>query len=224
MVSKATGASSDQCSVQMSVSVSSRAQTPKYCVGFSDKVTFVPSAFWIQNNWCRDQDTGMKIPSPQPFEDGDVRSFPEDFEDVAEAVGVKADRAKLAVLRMLFKGRAKAVLDAARRSPAKLDPADCQEAMRRFKGARLGPGGDALVYAMSLWAALSRALSQLDQDSEQRLLTAQFLDGVPPTVRDQLRVALITQPMTLEHWHVRGPLSPERRREIVLHYRTVNPS
>ncbi|KAA3681392.1 uncharacterized protein DEA37_0013250 [Paragonimus westermani] len=104
----------------------------------------------------------MKIPWLQPFEDGDVRSFLEDFEDVAEAVGVKADRAKLAALRMLLKGRAKAVLDAARRGPAKLEwaaakealiagfdsPADCQEAMRRFKGARLGPGGDALQKAL----------------------------------------------------------------------------
>ncbi|KAA3676937.1 uncharacterized protein DEA37_0012980 [Paragonimus westermani] len=146
------------------------------------------------------KDTRMKISWPQPFENGDVRNFLEEFEDVAEAVRVKADRAKLAALRMLLKGRAKAVPGAARRGPAKLEWAaaketliagfdthtDCQEAMRRFKGARLGPGGDALI------------LPHLDQDSEQRLLTAQFLDGVPPTVRDQFRVALITQPMALE--------------------------
>ncbi|KAA3670888.1 uncharacterized protein DEA37_0012778, partial [Paragonimus westermani] len=94
---------------------------------------------------------------PLCHQDGDVRSFLEGFEDVAEAVGVKADRAKLAALRMLLKGRAKAVLDATLLAPP-----------------------------------------HLDQDSEQRLLTEEFLDRVPPTVRDQLRVALITQPMTLE--------------------------
>ncbi|KAA3681927.1 uncharacterized protein DEA37_0014875 [Paragonimus westermani] len=85
------------------------------------------------------------------FEDGDVRTFLEDLEDVAEVVGVKTDRGKLAALRTLVKGRAKAVLDAARRGPAKMEwdaaketlvaafdsPADSQEAMRRFKEASI---------------------------------------------------------------------------------------
>ncbi|KAA3674664.1 uncharacterized protein DEA37_0013896, partial [Paragonimus westermani] len=83
----------------------------------------------------------------EPFEDGDVWSILEDIEYAVETFRVKAVRAKLAALRMPHKGWAKAVLDAARRGPAKPDPADCQEEMRRFKGARLEPGGDALVYA-----------------------------------------------------------------------------
>ncbi|KAA3678430.1 uncharacterized protein DEA37_0003577 [Paragonimus westermani] len=57
----------------------------------------------------------------QSFEDGDVRTFLEDLEDVAEVVEVKTDRGKLAALRTLVKGRAKAVLDAARRGPAKME-------------------------------------------------------------------------------------------------------
>ncbi|KAA3676598.1 dynein light chain LC8-type [Paragonimus westermani] len=64
-----------------------------------------------------------------PFEDGDVRSFLEDFEDVAEAVGVKADRAKPVALRMLIKGRAEALLDEARKGPAKLQWATAKEAL-----------------------------------------------------------------------------------------------
>ncbi|KAA3674786.1 uncharacterized protein DEA37_0005127, partial [Paragonimus westermani] len=49
------------------------------------------------------KDARMKIPWPQPFEDGDVRTFLEDLEDVAEVAGVKTDRGKLAALRTLVK-------------------------------------------------------------------------------------------------------------------------
>lgn len=40
---------------------------------------------------------------------------------MAVAVGVKTDRAKLVALRSLLKCRAKAVLEAAQRSPVKLE-------------------------------------------------------------------------------------------------------
>ena len=53
----------------------------------------------------------MKIPWPQPFEDGDVGSLPPDFEDVVEVVEVKT----------LLKGKAKAVLETVGRSSAKLE-------------------------------------------------------------------------------------------------------
>ncbi|VDP93020.1 unnamed protein product [Echinostoma caproni] len=94
----------------------------------------------------------MKVPWPAAFEDGDVRMFLEEFEDVEELTGIRTDRGKLTALPSLLKGRARAVLDAARRSPEKMEwaaakdaliagfdtPADRQEALRRFKMAQLG--------------------------------------------------------------------------------------
>ena len=55
----------------------------------------------------------MIIPWPQPFDDGDVREFISDFEDIAEVNGVNTERLKLVTLQSLLKGRAKAVLEAA---------------------------------------------------------------------------------------------------------------
>ncbi|VDP30769.1 unnamed protein product [Echinostoma caproni] len=63
----------------------------------------------------------MKVPWPAAFEDGDVRMFLEEFEDVAELAGIWTDRGKLTALRVLPKGRARAVLDAARRGPEKME-------------------------------------------------------------------------------------------------------
>ncbi|KAA3677052.1 uncharacterized protein DEA37_0001247 [Paragonimus westermani] len=147
-----------------------------------------------------------------PFEDGDVRTFLEDLKDVAEVVGVKTNRGKLAALRTLVKGRAKAVLDAARRGPAKMEwaaaketlvaafdsPADRQEAMRRFKAARLGQGADPSVFATTLQGLLDRALPGLDQESRRQLLTEQFIEGLPMEVRDQVRIAHVARPMDLD--------------------------
>ena len=62
----------------------------------------------------------MKVPWPQPFEDGDVSTFLTEFEDVAAVAGVWTDRGKLAALRALLKGRARAVLEAARTGPEKM--------------------------------------------------------------------------------------------------------
>ncbi|VDP75258.1 unnamed protein product, partial [Echinostoma caproni] len=47
--------------------------------------------------------------------------FLEEFEDVAELAGIRTDRGKLTALRALLKGRARAVLDAARRGPEKME-------------------------------------------------------------------------------------------------------
>ncbi|KAF7234248.1 hypothetical protein EG68_11992 [Paragonimus skrjabini miyazakii] len=71
-------------------------------------------------------------------------------------------------------------------------PGDCQEAKRRFIGARLRPEG------VSLRAALPRTLPHLDQDSEQRMLTDQFSEGIPPTVWDKLKLAVLAHPIALE--------------------------
>ncbi|TGZ60961.1 hypothetical protein CRM22_008258 [Opisthorchis felineus] len=155
----------------------------------------------------------MRIPWPQPFEDGDVRTFLEDFEDVAEAAGLETDRGKLAALKTLLRGRAKAALDAARRGPRKMDwaaakealaaefdtPADRQEAMRRFKTASMGPGCDPTVFFASLQQLLDRALPELDGVSRQQLLSEQFVEGVHPALRAQLRLARATGQLSVEH-------------------------
>ncbi|VDP96556.1 unnamed protein product [Echinostoma caproni] len=106
----------------------------------------------------------MKVPWPAAFEDGDMRMFLEEFEDVAELAGIRTDRGNLTALRALLKGHARAMLDAARRGPEKMEwaaakdsliagfdtPADRQEALRRFKTAQLGVGVDPLSHAAAL--------------------------------------------------------------------------
>ena len=52
----------------------------------------------------------MKIAWPQPFDDGDVRSCLEDFEEVVEIAGVKSNLGKLMAVRALLKSRTKAIL------------------------------------------------------------------------------------------------------------------
>ncbi|KER25570.1 hypothetical protein T265_07026 [Opisthorchis viverrini] len=129
----------------------------------------------------------MKIPWPQLFEDGDVRTFLEDFEEVAEAAGLETDRGKLAALKTLLRGRAKAALDAARRGSRKMDwaaakevlaaefdaPADHQEAMRRFKTARMAPRPVPTVFFAGLQQLLDRALPTLNGVSRHQLLSDQ---------------------------------------------------
>ncbi|VDP42675.1 unnamed protein product, partial [Echinostoma caproni] len=63
----------------------------------------------------------MKVPWPAAFEEGDVRMFLEEFENVAELAGIRADRGKLTAPRALLKNRVRAVLDAARRGPEKME-------------------------------------------------------------------------------------------------------
>ncbi|VDP86431.1 unnamed protein product [Echinostoma caproni] len=56
----------------------------------------------------------MKVPCPEVFEDGDVWTFLEEFEDVKE---IRTDRGKLTALRLFLKDRTRAVSDAAERNP-----------------------------------------------------------------------------------------------------------
>ncbi|KAA3670507.1 uncharacterized protein DEA37_0003531, partial [Paragonimus westermani] len=57
---------------------------------------------------------------------------------------------------------------------AKPHPADCQEAMRRFKSVWFESGGDDLIYAMYLRAGVSRV------ESGQHIQMQQFLNGKSP--------------------------------------------
>ncbi|GAA55541.1 gap-Pol polyprotein [Clonorchis sinensis] len=154
----------------------------------------------------------MMIPWPQPFEDVDVWTFVEDFEEVAEATGLDTDRGKLVVLKTLLRGRAKAVLDVARRGPRKMDwtvakealaaefdtAADRQEAVRRFKTARMAPGCDPTVFFASQQQSFDRALPGPDEVSRRQLLSDQFVEGVRPALGAPLRLARATGQLSVE--------------------------
>ncbi|GAA54129.1 gap-Pol polyprotein [Clonorchis sinensis] len=155
----------------------------------------------------------MKIPWPQPFEDGYVWTFLEGFEEVAEAAGLDTDRGNLAALKTLLRGRVKAALDAARRGHRKMHwkeaykealavesdtTADRQEAMRRFKTARMASGCDPTVFFASLQQPLDRAFPKLDGALRHRLLSDQFVEGVQPALGVQLRVAGATGQLSVE--------------------------
>ncbi|VDP68643.1 unnamed protein product [Echinostoma caproni] len=141
----------------------------------------------------------MKVPWPAAFEDGDVRLF---LEDVAELVGIRTDRGKLMALRVLLRGRARAVLEVARRHPEKIEwavaqdaliagfdtPADRQEAFRRFKKAQLGVGADPLLHAVTLCGLLNRALPILDENAGSELLLDRFTESLPEYIRDKVRL------------------------------------
>ena len=151
----------------------------------------------------------MKIPWPPAFEDGDVEAWLQDFEDVAEAVGIKNDRAKLVALRMQLRGRAKAVLEAASRGAVKLEwacakeallvgmngPADRAEAMRVFRESSYSEGTDPLAYVVSLRSALRRALPQADESTAEELVKDQLIAGSCGSVRSELMLASRLQPL-----------------------------
>ncbi|VDP95227.1 unnamed protein product [Echinostoma caproni] len=121
----------------------------------------------------------MMVLWPAAFKDGDVRIFLKEFEDVAELAGIPTDRGKLTALRALLKGRARVVLDAARRGPEKMvraavkdaliagvdTPADRQVALCRFKTVQLGVGVDPLSHAVALRGPLDRALPTRDENA-----------------------------------------------------------
>ncbi|VDP71453.1 unnamed protein product [Echinostoma caproni] len=124
----------------------------------------------------------MKVLWPAAFEDVDVRMFLEEIEDVAELAGIRTDRGKLTALRALLKGRARVVLDAARRGPEKMEwatakytliagfdtPADRQEALRRFKTAQLGVAVPAKLPYESLNSLLLNHLLPTEFQAHER--------------------------------------------------------
>ncbi|VDP69257.1 unnamed protein product [Echinostoma caproni] len=70
----------------------------------------------------------MKVRWNDVFVDGDARTFLEEFEDVAELAGIRLERGKLTTLQALLKTRGRAVLDAARRGPEKMEWAAAKDA------------------------------------------------------------------------------------------------
>ncbi|CAH8499614.1 unnamed protein product [Schistosoma margrebowiei] len=153
----------------------------------------------------------MKIPWLKEFEEGDVLSFLKTFEAAAELVGVMEPKAKLVVLGTLLRGRAKAVYDSldgaggktkwetvTERLAAEFDsPVDREEALQKFRLARLPVDGDPLVLAVELTRLLRRALPNLDEESEAQLLASQFIESVPATISQQLKLVNAAQPMDI---------------------------
>ncbi|KER23166.1 hypothetical protein T265_08896 [Opisthorchis viverrini] len=77
-------------------------------------------------------------------------------------------------------------------------PADRQEAMRRFKTARMAPGSDPTVFFAGLQQLLDRALTTLDGVSRHQLLSDQSVEGVQPAIGVQLRLARATGQLSVE--------------------------
>ncbi|VDP89903.1 unnamed protein product [Echinostoma caproni] len=122
----------------------------------------------------------MKVPWPDAFEDGDMQTFLQDFEEVAEpARKLKALRAR--------------VLHAVRRGPEKMKwaaakdalivgfdtPADRQRALRSFRTVQLGVHVNPLSHAAALHTLLSRGLPMLDDVALSNLLLDCFMESVP---------------------------------------------
>ncbi|VDP66959.1 unnamed protein product [Schistosoma curassoni] len=74
-------------------------------------------------------------------------------------------------------------------------PVDREEALQKFRSARLSVDADPLVLAVELTRLLRRALSSLDEESEAQLLTSQFIASVSATVCQQLKLVNAAQPM-----------------------------
>ncbi|VDP36185.1 unnamed protein product [Schistosoma margrebowiei] len=153
----------------------------------------------------------MSNRGPSVRQDGDVLSFLKEFEAVAELVGVKKPKAKLVVLGTLLRGRAKAVYDSSdaaggkttwetvtERLAAEFDsPVDREEALQKFRLARLPVDVDPPVLAVELTRLLRRALPNLDEESEAQLLASQFIESVPATISQQLKLVNAAQPMDI---------------------------
>ncbi|VDP76780.1 unnamed protein product [Echinostoma caproni] len=124
--------------------------------------------------------------------DGDAQTFLKEFEGVAELARIRSDRGKLMALRVLLKGRARAVLDAVRRDPEKMKLAaakdaliagfdtlaNSQQALRSFRTMQLGVGVDSLSRAVVLRAQLNRALATLDDVIRSESLLNRFMKNL----------------------------------------------
>ncbi|VDP50392.1 unnamed protein product [Schistosoma margrebowiei] len=119
----------------------------------------------------------------------------------------------MVVLGTLLRGRAKAVYDSldgaggkttwetvTERLAAEFDgPVDREEALQKFRLARLPVDGDPLVLAVELTRLLRRALPNLDEESEAQLLASQFIESVPATISQQLKLVDAAQPMDISN-------------------------
>ncbi|KER23827.1 hypothetical protein T265_08372 [Opisthorchis viverrini] len=115
------------------------------------------------------------------------------------------------------RGWAKAAQDAARRSPRKMDgaaaietfaaefdtQADRQEAMRRFKTAKISPISDTTRVAV-----VGSRFAGTGSRSRHQLLSDQFVGGVQPLLGTQLRLAKATGQLCLEELtHLAGKVA-----------------
>ncbi|VDP94050.1 unnamed protein product [Echinostoma caproni] len=135
--------------------------------------------------------------------------FLEVFEDVAKLAGIRTDRGKLTALRVLLKGRARAVLDAARRNPEKMEwaaandaliagfdtPADRQEALHHFMTVQLEVGVDPLSHAVALRWLLDHALPTLDENARSELLLDHFTESLPEDIREKAKLINVARTM-----------------------------
>ncbi|VDP94648.1 unnamed protein product [Echinostoma caproni] len=97
----------------------------------------------------------------------------------------------------LIIGPARAVFDAARRGPERMEwvtpmdvlmavfdtPADCQEALRCFRAMRLGVGLDPRSRAMTLHGLLNRALPTVNEITLSEPLLGRFREILPEDLR-----------------------------------------
>ncbi|GAA50719.1 gap-Pol polyprotein [Clonorchis sinensis] len=96
----------------------------------------------------------MKVTWPQPFEDGNVQPYLEDFEEAAEVAVLDTDRAKQAV-------------------PSEFDtPAGRQEPISRFKTDRMGHECDPTVFFASLRQSFDRVLPELGGMSRHQCMAS----------------------------------------------------
>lgn len=152
------------------------------------------------------------IPWPEPFDDGNIREFITEFEDIAEVNGVETEQAKLVILHSLLKGRAETILEAAEATNAKLKwpaakealltgfdtPADRQAAMQRFTNATFGPGVDPLTLAVTLRKEIARARPDLDKAAAESMVIDRFVNAMPFQISIQLQLAAAVHHIKLE--------------------------
>ncbi|VDP52583.1 unnamed protein product [Schistosoma margrebowiei] len=74
---------------------------------------------------------------------------------------------------------------------------DREETLQKFRLARLPADVDPLMLAVELTRLLSRALPNLDEESEPQLLASQFIESVPATLSQQLKLLNAVQPMDI---------------------------
>ncbi|VDP42192.1 unnamed protein product [Echinostoma caproni] len=119
------------------------------------------------------------------------------------------DRGKLRAFRAFLQSRARAVLDAARRGPEKMEwaaakdvliagfdtPGDRHEALRLFKMPQLGVGFDPRSHVVALPGLLDRALPTLDENARSELLVKRFTESFPEDIRKKAKLINVARTM-----------------------------